>query len=102
MRVLVHCALSRKSRSPRSCHPTGLDGADQHYMLISLAQLLAQAILICDATERGGGWATPRHDITLCDGLSIMEVTLRLVPAWKVVAEGRNPRFILASRARTL
>ena len=69
---------SRKSRVLGVVIPyhEGADGADQHYMLISLAQLLREHdfdLLLITANEGAAGL---RRVMTtaLCDGLFIMEV----------------------------
>ena len=85
---------SRKSRVLGVVIPyhEGADGADQHYMLISLAQLLREHdfdLLLITANEGAAGL---RRVMTtaLCDGLFIMEVRFN-DPRLEVVAESKIP-----------
>ncbi len=91
---------SRKSRVLGVVIPyhEGADGADQHYMLISLAQLLREHdfdLLLITANEGAAGL---RRVMTtaLCDGLFIMEVRFN-DPRLEVVAEGKIPTVFIGT-----
>lgn len=91
---------SRKSRVLGVVIPyhEGADGADQHYMLISLAQLLREHdfdLLLITANEGAAGL---RRVMTtaLCDGLFIMEVRFN-DPRLEVVAEGKIPTVFVGT-----